>query len=51
MRKILVCQFFAVTIGDGEWHLYDIAKDPGEVMDLRTSLPELYQDMLREHAD
>ncbi len=32
-------------VGDGQWHLYNIAVDPGEVIDLKTSLPELFQNM------
>jgi arylsulfatase/uncharacterized sulfatase len=44
-------------LGDGEWHLYNIEKDPGEVVDLRGELPERFQQMLsayerfvKEHA-
>ena len=37
-------------VGDGEWHLYDIVQDPGEVLDLRIKLPGLYQVMLQDYA-
>jgi arylsulfatase/uncharacterized sulfatase len=37
-------------VGDGEWHLYDIVQDPGEVLDLRIKLPSLYQEMLQDYA-
>lgn len=30
-------------MGDGQWHLYDIRKDPGEVHDLRQQLPDVFQ--------
>lgn len=36
-------------LGDGEWHLYDISKDPGEVNDLREVLPEQYTTMLADY--
>ncbi len=36
-------------VGDGQWHLYDIRKDPGETNDLRSSLPEVFQIMQREY--
>ena len=35
--------------GDGEWHLYDIAIDPGETQDLASGNPELLADMLAEY--
>ncbi len=37
-------------LGDGEWHLYDISKDPGEVHDLRERMPERYAAMLADYA-
>ena len=37
-------------VGDGQWHLYDIAQDPGEVLDLRTKMPALHQEMLQDYA-
>lgn len=33
-------------VGDDEWHLYDLAKDPGEVHDLKDQQPELYRELL-----
>lgn len=35
-----------LPLGDGEWHLYNIQQDPGEVHDLRDSMPERFQTML-----
>ena len=44
-------------IGDGEWHLFNIAKDPGETLDLREQQPQrfdrmqaLYADFARDHG-
>ena len=31
--------------GDGQWHLYNIVKDPGEANDLSTAMPELFAQM------
>ena len=37
-------------VGDGDWHLYDIEKDPGETTDLAAALPhQLQQQMLSDH--
>ena len=33
-------------LGDGEWRLYDIVSDPGEVQDLKERFPERFQAML-----
>jgi arylsulfatase/uncharacterized sulfatase len=33
-------------LGDGEWHLYNIASDPGEVADLRSEMTPRFQQML-----
>jgi arylsulfatase A-like enzyme len=33
-------------LGDGQWYLYDIAQDPGEVRDLKALMPQRYQRML-----
>ena len=33
-------------VGDNEWHLYNIVKDPGETNDLKESMPERFQEML-----
>ncbi|MBF7730481.1 arylsulfatase [Pseudomonas sp. N040] len=38
-------------IGDGQWHLYDIRRDPGEVTDLQQQLPELFQQLIADYAD
>jgi arylsulfatase/uncharacterized sulfatase len=38
-------------VGDGEWHLYDIAKDPGETTDLAAALPHQLQQMLSNYQD
>lgn len=32
-------------VGDNEWHLFDIARDPGETRDLREQMPERFQQM------
>jgi len=37
-------------IGDGEWHLFDIRRDPGESRDLRESHPAVFEDMVAAHA-
>ncbi len=44
-------------IGDGEWHLYNIATDPGETLDLRNEQPQrfarmqtLYEEFVRDHG-
>jgi arylsulfatase/uncharacterized sulfatase len=38
-------------VGDGEWHLYDIAKDPGETTDLAAAQPQQLQQMLSNYHD
>ncbi len=38
-------------MGDGEWHLYNIRKDPGEVNDLREVMPQRYQAMIADYQD
>lgn len=38
-------------LGDGDWHLYDIAKDPGETTDLAAALPHQLQQMLSNYHD
>jgi arylsulfatase/uncharacterized sulfatase len=35
--------------GDGEWHVYDIARDPGETNDLSPSQPELAAALHRDY--
>ncbi|MDD9893893.1 MAG: arylsulfatase [Gammaproteobacteria bacterium] len=37
-------------IGDGEWHLYNIANDPGETNDLRDTLPQQFAEMQADYA-
>ena len=37
--------------GDGDWHLYDVAKDPGETTDLAAALPHQFQQMLSNYHD
>ncbi len=32
-------------VGDGQWHLYDLATDPGETIDLQTRLPDAFKTM------
>ena len=38
-------------VGDGEWHLYNIAQDPGETTDLAAARPERLQQMLSDYED
>ena len=37
-------------VGDNEWHLYDIAHDPGETQDLREQMPERFARMQTLYA-
>ena len=37
-------------IGDGQWHLYNIVSDPGEVNDLQKQHPELFATMQKDYA-
>lgn len=37
-------------LGDGEWRLYNIAKDPGEVRDLKANMPDRFQAMLAAYG-
>lgn len=37
-------------VGDEQWHLYNISSDPGEVLDLQSQMPELYQSMQADYA-
>jgi arylsulfatase/uncharacterized sulfatase len=37
-------------VGDGQWHLYNIAQDPGETLDLQHEKPELFQSMQADYA-
>ncbi len=36
-------------VGDGRWHLFDIARDPGETRDLATERPEAFRAMLADY--
>jgi arylsulfatase A-like enzyme len=36
--------------GTGEWHLYDIARDPGETHDLAAAMPTLFAALQRDYA-
>ncbi|MCB1647693.1 MAG: arylsulfatase, partial [Pseudomonadales bacterium] len=38
-------------VGDGEWHLYNIASDPGEFTDLRDQFPDRYLAMQNAWQD
>ena len=38
-------------VGDSQWHLYDIARDPGEVNDLRARMPQRFLAMQADFAD
>ena len=38
-------------VGDGQWRLYDMAKDPGETQDLREALPALFTSMQADYAE
>ena len=37
-------------LGDGEWHLYNIASDPGETSNLAQARPELLAELIDEYA-
>ena len=37
-------------LGDGQWHLYDISTDPGEVNDLRAQQPVLFRQLQADYA-
>jgi len=36
-------------VGDGQWHLFDIVKDPGETRDLQAEMPQLFATMQRDY--
>ena len=38
-------------LGDGEWHLYNIAVDPGEYRDLRDEMSDLYLQMITNYEE
>lgn len=35
--------------GDGEWHVFDVARDPGETADLAPARPELVAELRRDY--
>lgn len=37
-------------VGNEQWHLYNIATDPGEVLDLQVQMPERFQSMQADYA-
>jgi arylsulfatase/uncharacterized sulfatase len=37
-------------VGDGQWRLYNIVKDPGETQDLQLELPDLFLSMQADYA-
>ncbi|MES2362034.1 MAG: arylsulfatase [Pseudomonadota bacterium] len=37
-------------VGDGQWHLYDIRKDPGETRDLQNQVPDVFRAMQADYA-
>lgn len=36
-------------VGDGQWHLYDIRRDPGETHDLQLEMPERFASMQQDY--
>lgn len=38
-------------VGNEQWHLYNIATDPGEVLDLQSQMPERFQSMQADYAE
>jgi len=40
-----------IPLGDNRWHLFNIETDPGEVNDLATQEPDLFQKMLAAYSD
>lgn len=38
-------------VGDNIWHLFNIAKDPGETQDLKAAMPARFQRMLSHYQD
>jgi arylsulfatase/uncharacterized sulfatase len=37
-------------LGDGQWHVYDIVKDPGETRDLQQQMPEVFKALQADYA-
>jgi arylsulfatase/uncharacterized sulfatase len=38
-------------MGDNQWRLYDLSRDPGETNDLQAQHPELFQQMISDYQD
>lgn len=38
-------------VGDGQWHLYNLLTDPGEVIDLQQQMPERFSQMQADYAE
>ena len=38
-------------VGDGQWRLYDIVRDPGETRDLAADMPQVFAAMQKAYAD
>jgi arylsulfatase/uncharacterized sulfatase len=38
-------------VGNEQWHLYNIATDPGEVVDLQLQMPQRFQSMQAGYAE
>jgi arylsulfatase/uncharacterized sulfatase len=36
-------------VGDGQWHLHDLGKDPGETTDLQAQMPDLFKAMQSDY--
>jgi len=36
-------------VGDGQWHLYNLQKDPGETQDLQGQLPQEFRAMQADY--
>lgn len=37
-------------VGDGKWRLFDMARDPGETVDVRAMHPKVFRDLLAEYT-
>lgn len=37
-------------LGDGQWHLYDLAQDPGETTDLQSTMPDAFAALQADYA-
>lgn len=45
-KLVSVSPFFQ---GDGQWRLYDLARDPGELSDLSTEYPDVFASMIADY--